>query len=81
MIKDAGMTWRSAHVGGAPFQGESIMKMAKTAEDSARIQQYLDRMKDVPKSQPERNYQELADATAEGGISYLVCSSIPVSTL
>lgn len=82
MIKDAGMTWRSAHVGGAPFSRESIMKMAKTAEDSARIQQYLDRMKDMPKSlNLKENYQELADATAEGGISYLVCSSIPVSTL
>src|SRR5258707_9998399 len=26
MIKAAGMTWRSAHVGGAPFTMESIMK-------------------------------------------------------
>lgn len=82
MIKDAGMTWRSAHVGGAPFSKESIMKMAKTAQDSARIQQYLDKMKDMPKSlNLKENYQELANAAAEGGISYLVCSSIPVSTL
>lgn len=82
MIKDAGMTWRSAHVGGAPFSKESIMKMAKTADDSARIEKYLDRMKDMPKSlNLKENYQELADAAAEGGINYLVCSSIPVSTL
>lgn len=82
MIKDAGMKWRSAHVGGAPFSKEQIMKMAKTAEDSARIQKYLDRMKDMPKSlNLKENYQELSDAAAEGGISYLVCSSIPVSTL
>ena len=38
IVKDAGMHWRSAHVGGAPFSMAQIMKMAKTAEDSARIQ-------------------------------------------
>ncbi|QEC66134.1 sugar phosphate isomerase/epimerase [Panacibacter ginsenosidivorans] len=82
MIKDAGMTWRSAHVGGAPFNMAQIMKMAKTADDSARIQKYMERMKDMPKSlNLKENHQELADAAAEGGISYLVCSSIPVSTL
>ena len=82
MIKDNGMTWRSAHVGGAPFTIEQVMKMAKTAEDSARIQKMRERFKDAPKSlNLKENHQELADAAAEGGISYLVCSSIPVSTL
>jgi sugar phosphate isomerase/epimerase len=82
MIKDAGMKWRSAHVGGAPFTIEQVMKMAKTAEDSARIRKMMERFKDMPKSlNLKENYQELADAAAEGGISYLVCSSIPVSTL
>jgi sugar phosphate isomerase/epimerase len=82
MIKDAGMTWRSAHVGGAPFNMANIMKMAKTAEDSARIQKMMEKFKDAPKSlNLKENSQELADAAAEGGISYLVCSSIPVSTL
>src|SRR5664279_5331202 len=82
MIKDAGMKWRSAHVGGAPFTMEQVMKMAKTAEDSARIQKMMERRKDAPKSlNLKENHQELADAAAEGGLSYLVCSSIPVSTL
>ncbi len=82
MVKDMGMHWRSAHVGGAPFRVDQIMKMAKTAEDSARIKGYMDRMKNAPKSlNLQDNYQQLADAAAEGGISYLVCSSIPVSTL
>jgi sugar phosphate isomerase/epimerase len=82
MIKAAGMTWRSAHVGGAPFTMESIMKMAKTAEDSARIQKMAERFKNMPKMlNLKQNSQELADAAAEGKISYLVCSSIPVSTL
>lgn len=82
MVKDAGMHWRSAHVGGAPFSPEQIMKMAKTAEDSARIKKMIEGMKDRPKTlNLKENYQQLADAAAEGGISYLVCSSIPVNTL
>lgn len=82
MVKDAGMTWRSAHVGGAAFTMAQVMKMAKTAEDSVRIQKMMEKYKDAPKSMNlTENYQELADAAAEGGISYLVCSSIPVSTM
>jgi len=82
MVKDAGMHWRSAHVGGAAFKQRDVMKMAKNAEDSARIQGYLDKMKNAPKPlNLADNYQELADDAAEGGLSYLVCSSIPVSTL
>ena len=82
MIRDAGMHWRSAHVSGAPFSPEQIMKMAKTAEDSVRIQGFLARFKDMPKSANlKENYQQLADEAAEGGLSYLVCASIPVSTM
>src|SRR6476620_9363151 len=82
MVKDAGLHWRSAHVGGAPFTMENIMKMAKTAEDSARIQKMAEQFKNRPKMlNLKENYQQLADDAAEGGLSYLVCSSIPVSTL
>ena len=82
MIKEAGMTWRSAHVGGAAFTMANVMKMAKTAEDSARLQKIMEKYKDMPKAMNlTENVQELADAAAEGGIGYLVCSSIPVSTL
>ncbi len=82
MIKDAGMHWRSAHVGGAAFSIDRMMKMAKTAQDSARIQQIAERMKNRPKTENlTENYQQLADEAAEGGLSYLVCSSIPVSTM
>ncbi len=82
MIKDAGMTWRSAHLGGAGFSPGQMMKSAKTAADSARIQKRIDQLKNIPRSlNLTDNYQELADKAAEGGISYLVCSSIPVNTL
>jgi sugar phosphate isomerase/epimerase len=82
MVKDMGMHWRAAHVGGAPFTIDQIMKMAKTAEDSARIQKMAERFKNMPPMLNLKNdYQRLADDAAEGGISYLVCSSIPVNTL
>jgi sugar phosphate isomerase/epimerase len=82
MVKDAGMHWRSGHVGGAPFTMDQIMKMAKTAEDSAKFQKYAEQFKNRPKmANLKENYQQLADEAAEGGLSYLVCSSIPVSTL
>lgn len=82
MVKDMGMTWRSAHVGGAPFSVEQIMKMAKNAEDSARIQKMMERFKNMPKMlNLKDDFQQLADDAAEGGLSYLVSSSIPVNTL
>jgi sugar phosphate isomerase/epimerase len=82
MVKDMGLHWRSAHVGGAAFSVDQMMKMAKTAEDSARIQRIAERFKDrAPMLNLQNDYQRLADDAAEGGLSYLVCSSIPVSTL
>ena len=82
MVKGAGLNWRAAHVGGVPFTINQIMKMAKTAADSARIQAMAERMKNrAPMLNLKDNFQQLADDAAEGGLSYLVCSSIPVSTL
>lgn len=82
MVKDAGMHWRSAHVGGVAFRADQIMKMAKTAEDSVRIKAIAERLKNGPKMlNLKDDYQQLADDAAEGGLGYLVCSSIPVNTL
>jgi len=82
LVKDAGMTWRSAHVGGAPITIDQIMKMAKTAEDSAKIQKMAEGFKKMPKQlNLKDDCQQLADDAAEGGLGYLVCSFIPVGTL
>ena len=82
MVKDAGMTWRSAHVAGAAITVDQVLKMAKTAEDSAKIQKMMAGMKNMPKQVTLKDdYQQLADEAAEGGISYLVSSFIPVGTL
>lgn len=82
MVRDVGLHWRSAHVGGAAFSIDQMMKMARTAEDSARVQRIAERFKDrAPMLNLQNDYQRLADDAAEGGLSYLVCSSIPVSTM
>jgi sugar phosphate isomerase/epimerase len=82
MVKNAGLTWRSAHVSGAPITIDQIMKMAKNAEDSAKIQKMAAGFKNMPKQVTLKDdYQQLADEAAEGGISYLVCAFIPVGTL
>jgi sugar phosphate isomerase/epimerase len=82
MVKDAGMHWRSAHVGGAPFGASQIMKMAKTAEDSAKAKKFAEQLKNRPVvANLTDNYQQLADEAAEGGLDYLVCASIPVSNM
>lgn len=81
MVKDLGMNWRSAHVGGVTFSMEQLMKNAKTAEDSARIQKMAPRISRIPRISLKDDAQQLADDAAEGGLSYLVCSSIPVSTM
>ena len=82
MVKDTGMTWRSAHIGGAPISVDQIMKMAKTAQDSARIKKMMEGFKNMPKQLNWKDdYQQVADEAAEGGLSYAVCSFIPVDTL
>jgi len=84
MVRDLGMHWRSQHVSGAPFDIAQIQKMAKpkTAEDSARLQRIMDRIKSMaPIPTLKTDYQRIVDEAAEGGLSYLVCASIPVGTL
>lgn len=84
IIKDMGMHWRSQHVMGAPFDMARIQQMAKpqTAEDSARLQRMAERFKFLATIPTLKNdYQKLADEAAEGGLNYLICASIPVSTL
>ncbi|HEY2720127.1 MAG TPA: sugar phosphate isomerase/epimerase [Chitinophagaceae bacterium] len=83
MVKDMDMHWRSQHVLGAPFDIAQIQKMAKpkTAEDSARLQRIMDRMKNMaPMPTLKNDSERLANEAAEGGLSYLVCASIPVGT-
>jgi sugar phosphate isomerase/epimerase len=84
IAKDMGMNWRSHHVMGAPFNmvkmGEMIKKMS--GGDAAKAKQAMGRFKFLGTVPSLKNdYQKLVDEAAEGGISYLVCASIPVSSM
>ena len=84
IIKDMGMHWRSHHVMGAPFNMSRMQAASKqlNPQDSAKARQMAERFKFFATMPTlKTNYQKLVDEAAEGGLSYLVCASIPVSTL
>ena len=72
-IADLGIQWRSHHVLGAPFKLPEGMEMPKNADGSDIV---------IPKTlNLKENMQQLVDQVAESGVSYAVCSSIPVDTI
>lgn len=73
LVKDLGMSWKSHHVIGAPFKLPPGAK-PPTGPDGKPIN--IPSMKNL-----KDNHQELVDEAAEGGVSYLVCSSTPIATL
>jgi sugar phosphate isomerase/epimerase len=83
MVKDMGMHWRSQHVMGAPFDMARMQqRQGSMAQDTARARQMAERFKFLATLPTLKNdYKRLADEAAEGGLSYLVCASIPVGTL
>jgi len=84
ITKDMGMHWRSNHVSGAPFDMKKLEEMiAKNiGNDPVKIKQTMERFKYIGAMPTLKNdYQRLVDEAAEGGLSYLVCASIPVDTL
>lgn len=72
MLSDMGLKWRAHHVLGAPFKLPPGAKMP-TDEKGNPIQL-------PPMLNLKENMQELVDSVAEGGIKYLVCANIPVTT-
>jgi sugar phosphate isomerase/epimerase len=82
IVKDMGMHWRSHHVMGAPFDLARMQTRPMNAQDSIRARQMAERFKFLATLPNLKNdHQRLADEAAEGGLSYLVCASIPVGTL
>jgi sugar phosphate isomerase/epimerase len=84
MVKDMGMHWRSHHVMGAPFDKVKMEAMTKkmSGGDEVKAKQTMERFKHMAAIPTlKSDYQKLADEAAEGGLSYLVCASIPVSTM
>jgi sugar phosphate isomerase/epimerase len=73
LVKESGMSWQSHHVLGAPFKmppGGIRMPGADTTK----------RFNPPPMKNLKENHQQLVDEVAEGGVNYLVCSSIPLGT-
>lgn len=74
MCKDAGLSWRSHHVLGAPFKMPKNFKMPNGPDGKPMtLPAHMSNLKD--------DTQALVDQAAEGGISYLVCANIPTGTL
>lgn len=72
-LKNLGLTWRAHHVLGAPFKLPPDAKLP-TGPDGKPIS--IPPMRNLLE-----NHQELVDEAAEGGVEYLVCASIPVTTM
>ncbi|MFA6083795.1 sugar phosphate isomerase/epimerase family protein [Mucilaginibacter sp.] len=84
ITKDLGLHWRSNHVSGAPFEMAKLEAMIKKnmGGDDAKAKQMMERFKYIASMPTLKNdYQKLVDESAEGGLSYLVCASIPVGSL
>lgn len=72
LVKDKGLSWKSHHVLGAPFQLPPGRKMPNGPDGKPIVIPPMKNLRD--------NMQELVDEAAEGGIPYLVCASIPLNT-
>jgi sugar phosphate isomerase/epimerase len=77
LTKDMGLSWISHHVGGTPFKIPAGGFKTQPGSDTTRLHQ----MRNMPPQKNLRdNYQQVIDEVAEGGLKYLVCASIPLST-
>jgi hypothetical protein len=77
MTKDMGLSWVSHHVMGTPFKIPAGGFKVPPGMDTTRLHQ----LRNMPPPKNLRdNYQEVVDQVAEGGLKYLVCASIPLST-
>ncbi len=77
LTRDLGLSWVSHHVIGAPFVMPPGGFKVPAGMDTTRLHQ----MRNMPPMKNlKENSQEVVDAVAEGGLKYLVCASIPLST-
>lgn len=65
--KEYGLSWKAHHVTGAP-------RKPQIGADGKPVAT-------PPTKNLQENYQEMVDSVAEGGVSFLVCSSTPIDTL
>jgi len=77
LTKSMGLSWVSHHVGGAPFKMPAGGFKVPPGMDTTRLHQFRNM---PPQKNLKDNYQQVVDEVAEGGLKYLVCASIPLST-
>jgi sugar phosphate isomerase/epimerase len=77
LTKSLGLSWVSHHVIGTPFKMPPGGFKVPAGMDTTRLHQ----LRNMPPMKNLRdNYQQVIDEVAEGGLKYLVCASIPLST-
>jgi sugar phosphate isomerase/epimerase len=77
LTKDLGLSWVSHHVIGTPFKIPPGGFKVPAGMDTTRLHQ----LRNMPPMKNLRdNYQQVIDEVAEGGLNYLVCASIPLTT-
>ena len=77
LTRDMGLSWVSHHTIGTPFKIPPGGFKMPAGMDTTRLHQ----MRNMPPMKNLRdNYQQVIDEVAEGGVKYLVCASIPLST-
>jgi sugar phosphate isomerase/epimerase len=86
LVEDLGMKWRAHHAGGAPRRPRPTTPASTTGAAGAGSPPQGGQANQMPMNMPPMlnlrdNYQQLVDEATEGGLSYLVCSSTPVSTV
>ncbi len=73
MLNGMGMSWKSHHVLGAPFKLPPGAKLPAGPDGKPISLPPMLNLRD--------NYQRLIDEAAEGGVEYLVCANIPITTM
>lgn len=87
LTSDMGLKWRAHHAGGAPRRPRPAPAAGGAGSPAAGAPpQGAPQANRMPMNMPpmqnlKDNYQQLVDEAVEGGLSYLVCSSTPVSTV
>lgn len=91
LVDGLGLKWRAHHAGGAPFRPRPAASSPPVGQASGNAggqaggvppaRPAMDFSKMPPMLNLRDNYQQLVDQAVEGGLSYLVCASTPVSTM
>ncbi|MDQ3290800.1 MAG: TIM barrel protein [Bacteroidota bacterium] len=81
MVKDHGMTWIGNHYGGLPRNRNNAPASASGAVGAIATPPTRPTTPNTPRTNLSENLQQIVDESAEGGCSWVVCSSSAESTM